>query len=487
MKILVEKLKDVILSVVPITLIVLIIHFTFAPIPIVLLVRFSIGAILIIVGLALFLFGVELAITPIGDNIGHAIVKTGKTAFVIIFGILIGFMINVAEPDLLILARQVARVTSDAIGQWTLVIVVSIGIGIMMTVGLLRIVFDIAINKVFTLFYGLLFLLVLLSGETFLGIAFDSGGATTGSLTVPFILALGLGVSSMRSSDKSEADSFGLVGISSIGPMLAVLVMSLFSGIDTLSGELSLTPVSELGIVQSYLHELQVIGVEVLFAMLPLLVLFLFFNFFYTKMVKKKFNKVMKGLLYAYVGFVLFLLGVNAGFMEAGNALGHAVASNGNNLVVIVTGAVLGFTVIYAEPAVYVLNEQISDVTSGRIKKKVILYTLAIGVAIAVALSMVRIVVPELKLWHILIPGYIIAVTLSHFAPKMFVGIGFDSGGVASGPMTATFILAFSQGVAHATSGADVLVDGFGVIGTVALIPLIAIQILGLIYKKAEG
>lgn len=484
MNVLLDKFKDVIMSVLPITIIVLILNFTVAPIGTELIGRFIVGAIFIIIGLAIFLFGADLGIQPIGNLMGSSIAKKKKLGVIVVFGFILGFFVNIAEPDLQVLARQVSQVTSGAISQISLLVVVSIGIGLMVVVGLLRIVFKISLNKLLTILYGIIFLLVALAPPSFLGIAFDSGGATTGSMTVPFILALGLGVASMQGGKESEEDSFGLVGIASTGPMIAVLIMSLLSGIETLTGSLPYHEVESGSILLLFLKEIPVLLVEVTLALLPFLVLFLIFQVFFIKLPKKQFARILKGLLYTYIGFVLFLTGVNAGFMEAGSAIGHVLASLENNWIVIPIGFILGFVVILAEPAVYVLNEQIEDVTSGHIKKKVILYTLAIGVAIAVTLSMIRILVPSIRLWHFLVPGYFLAIVLSYFTPNLFVGIAFDSGGVASGPMTATFILAFAQGVAQAIEGADVLLDAFGVIALVALTPLIAIQILGLIYER---
>ena len=479
-----QKLKEVVLAVLPVSVIVLLLNFTIAPIGTDLIWRFIIGAIFIIFGLGIFLFGADLAIQPIGQNIGSAVTKKKNLPLLVFSGLALGFFINIAEPDLMVLARQVAQVTSNAISQWSLLVVVSIGIGVMVSIGLLRIVFKISLSKLLTIVYGLIFILVIFAPSSFLGIAFDSGGATTGSMTVPFILSLGLGIASTQGGKQSEEDSFGLVGIASTGPMLAVLTMSIFSGIESLTGNLPVAEANNMGIIFPFLHEMPSIIGEVILAMIPLTVIFLIFQSTIIKMPKKQLNKILKGLVYTLIGFILFLTGVNAGFMEAGTAIGHAVARIGNNWIVILTGFILGFTVIFAEPAVYVLNEQIEEVTSGHIKKRIILYTLSIGVAVAVSLSMIRILVPGMQLWHLLVPGYLIAIILSYFAPKIFVGIAFDSGGVASGPMTATFILAYAQGVADAIPGADVLMDGFGVIAMVALTPLIAIQILGLLYKR---
>ncbi|KAE9629807.1 DUF1538 domain-containing protein [Defluviitalea raffinosedens] len=483
MNMLMQKLKEVIISVLPITLIVLLLNFTIVPIGSNLVGRFIVGAVLIILGLSIFLFGVDLGIQPIGTLMGESIAKSKKLWVVLIFGFILGFFVNIAEPDLQVLAKQVSDVTSGVISQTSLLVVVSIGIGLMVSVGLGRIVFNFPLNKLLIILYGIILILGLLAPSSILGIAFDSGGATTGSMTVPFILALGLGVSSIRGGKESEEDSFGLVGIASTGPMIAVFIMSIFSGIKELTGDLSANTIDEMGIIAPFIHEIPKISFEVTMALLPFLILFFIFQRLFFKLTKRQFSKILKGLIYTFIGFVLFLTGVNAGFMEAGTMIGYGLASLENNWIVVPIGFVLGFTVILAEPAVYVLNEQIEDVTSGHIRKKVILYTLAIGVAVAVSLSMLRIMVKGIQLWHFLLPLYVLAIVLSYFAPKIFVGIAFDSGGVASGPMTATFILAFAQGVAKAIDGADVLMDGFGVIAMVALTPLIAIQILGLIYE----
>ena len=482
-----QKFKDVALAVFPITIIVLILNFTVAPIGANLMWKFVVGAIFIILGLSIFLFGVDLGIQPIGALMGSSLTRKKRLWMIIVFGFLLGFLINVAEPDLLILARQVSEVTSGALSQTSIVVVVSIGVGLLVVVGLTRIIFRVPLNKLLTVLYGIIFLLVLFAPGAFLGIAFDSGGATTGSMTVPFILALGIGVSSTQGGKASEEDSFGLVGVASTGPMIAVLIMSLLSGIKSLSGALPYNTSSTTGVIIPFIKQIPTLAIEVILALIPLIVMFLIFQIIFFKLTKRQLKKIFKGLLYTFIGFVLFLTGVNAGFMEAGSAIGYVAASLDNNWIVIPIGFILGFAVIFAEPAVYVLNEQIEDVTSGHIKKKVILYTLSIGVAVAVALSMIRILVPGIKLWHYIVPGYFIAIILSYFAPKIFVGIAFDSGGVASGPMTATFILAFAQGVAEAVEGADVLMDAFGVIAMVALTPLIAIQILGLVYARKSA
>ncbi|KPU42329.1 hypothetical protein OXPF_41140 [Oxobacter pfennigii] len=483
MNVLINKFKEVVLAVLPITLIVLVLNFTVAPLEIHLILRFITGAILIIIGLSIFLFGADLGIGPIGSLMGSSITKIKKIWMVGAAGLILGFLITIAEPDLQILANQISGVTSGMISSLTILIVVSIGVGVFLTVGLMRIVFNGSLSKFLTVLYGIIFILALFVSPGFLAISFDAAGATTGAMTVPFILALGLGVSSIKAGKGSEEDSFGLVAIASIGPIMSVLLMSIFSESYQLTGSLPYDFMTTNEVLAPFIHEAPKTLLDVTMALTPFLILFVIFQIFFLKLPKKKFVKILKGLLYTFIGLFLFLTGVNAGFMEVGSAVGYIVASLEYNWIIIPIGFILGLVVILAEPAVYVLTEQVENVTSGHIKRKVILLTLSIGVAFAVALSMLRIMVPGIKLWHYLLPGYLISLIMSYFVPKVFVGIAFDSGGVASGPMTATFILAFAQGAAESIEGANVLVDAFGIIALVALTPLIAIQVLGLIYK----
>ncbi len=478
-----EKLKEVLFSVLPITVIVLVLNFTLTPLETPLIVRFLMGAVLIIFGLTVFLIGVDIGITPIGNNMGSAIAKTNKLWMVAIAGLMLGFFISVAEPDLHILAGQVDAVTSGLISKGSIVIIVSIGIACMLAIGLARIVYNFPLYKLLTILYGIILVLALFTSKEFLAISFDASGATTGALTVPFILALAIGVSKLKKDSKaSEKDSFGLVAIASTGAIIAVMVMSIVSKTDKITGSLEQGQVSD-SILYPFIHEFPKITGEIAIALLPVLVLFIVFQKISFKLPKREVRRILFGILFNFIGLVMFLVGVNAGFMDVGSAVGYSIARLDNKLYVVLIGFVLGVVTILAEPAVYVLTHQIEDVTSGYVKRSAVMVTLAIGVGISVALSMIRILVPELQLWQYLLPGYIISIAMSYFVPKLFVGIGFDSGGVASGPMTATFILAYAQGVAEAIEGADVLVDGFGMIAMVAMTPLIALQILGLIFK----
>ncbi len=484
MSVLIPKLKEVVYSVLPITVIVLILNFTLTPMETPFIIRFLIGAAFIIIGLTIFLVGVDGGVTPIGNIMGSSIVRSNKIWLVAISGLLLGFFISIAEPDLHILANQVDTVTSGMVSKYNVVIIVSIGIATMLAAGLIRIVYNFPLYKMLSILYGIILILGLFTSPEFLAISFDASGATTGALTVPFILALAIGVSKLKKDSKSsEKDSFGLVAVASTGAIISVALTSIISRTDQITGGLATHEAPSTAIIRPFIENLPPIARDVLLALAPILIIFLIFQKVSFKLPKSAVRKILFGMLFTFIGLVLFLLGVNTGFMEVGSKVGFQLASMDNKAYIIIVGFTLGMVTILAEPAVYVLTHQIEDVTSGYVKRKVVMGTLALGVAVAVALSVIRVLVPEIKLWHYLLPGYIISVALSYFAPKLFVGIAFDSGGVASGPMTATFILAYTQGAAEAIEGANVLVDGFGVIAMVALTPLIALQILGLIFK----
>ncbi len=486
-----SKFKEVVYAVLPITLLVVALNFTLTPIEPNMLFRFLIGAVLIILGLTVFLSGVDIGITPIGNMMGGSIAKSNKIWIVVAVGLLLGFFISVAEPDLHILAGQVDAVTSGQITKLSIVVVVSVGIAVMISLGLARIVYNIPLHLMLAVIYGIILVISIFVSPEFLAISFDASGATTGALTVPFILALAAGVSKLKKdSESSESDSFGLVAIASSGAIIGVALMSVFSKTKTLTGSLPGGEAAADSILGPFIRGIPTLAGEVFIALVPMLVIFLVFNAVSLKVSKESMRKILFGFAFAFFGLVLFLLGVNAGFMEVGSVVGYKLASMESGFFVILIGFVLGMVTILAEPAVYILTQQIEDVTSGYVKKKVVMVSLAIGVALAVALSVVRIISPGVQLWHYLLPGYVISIAMTFVVPKLFVGIAFDSGGVASGPMTATFILAYAQGAAEAIEGANVLVDGFGIIAMVAMTPLIALQVLGLIFKiksKKEG
>ncbi|MDO5713497.1 MAG: DUF1538 domain-containing protein [Tissierellia bacterium] len=484
MNILFKKFKEVSASVLPITGLVFIMTLAFLSVERELFIRFFIGAFLIIIGLGIFLLGTELGVSQIGGLMGREIANSNSPYTVFFAGFGLGFLVSVAEPDLLILADQVSLAMNQMISPAVIVIVVSLGVGLIMAYGFLRILYSISISKSFIIIYGCILVGLIFVAEPFHSIAFDASGATTGAMTTPFILAMGLGVSMLKGHAAGEKDSFGLVGFASCGPIIAIMILNVVLGVKEIHGpEEVFQP--EGGILAPFLQAFGNMGKEALTALFPIFMVFLVMNHLRFKLHKRNLRPILAGMLYTFLGLVLFLVGVHAGFMDLARIMGQQLATmDSKNILLPVLGFILGMVVVLAEPAVYVLSNQVEEVTSGSIPRKLILAALSIGVAFAVSLSMIRILIEPLKLWMILVPGFIFALVLSRKVPDLFVGIAFDSGGVASGPMTATFILALAQGVAETLPHANVLNDGFGIIATVAMTPIIMIMLVGYIYEK---
>ena len=489
MYLLIKKIKEMFVAVLPVTVIILVLNFTTVPLGKETIIKFIIGTLFVIFGLSLFLFGVEMGIEPIGSYIGESIVRNGKTMIFIISGFILGFLITIAEPDVAIYANQVGKITSGIIKKGELIISISLGIGIMLAIGLVRIFYDISLKFLFLIFYIIVLIVGVSVPKEMLGIPFDAAGATTGSMTVPFMLSLGIGISSMKINEKSENDSFGLTACASIGPILSVLIMIIFlSGKNVSDNLIIIGEKVNRGILSSFLKEIPHVSYEVALSIFPVVMIFIILNKIDFKLKKEAYRRILKGVGYTFLGLILFLTGVNAGFSDAGKKLGEELVSSGVSWLIIPTGFILGLSIILAEPAVHVLCNEVEEVTGGYIKKTVIIFTMATGVAMAIVMAMIRILVPVIELWHYLLAGYTVALTLMFFIPDIFVGISFDSGGVASGPMSVTFLLAFAQGVAESSENADVLSEGFGIISIIALAPIITMEILGLIYKiKLKG
>jgi hypothetical protein len=489
--VIISKFKEVLFSVLPITILVLVLNFTVSPMDNILIIRFLIGSLFVVIGLTIFLLGVDIGVTPLGGLTGSSLAKTNKLWIVLIVGLILGFFISIAEPGLLVLANQVNLVTSGQIPGIMILIVVSIGLAMMLALGLLRIVFNISLHKVLIILYLVIFGLTLFASQEFLAISFDASGATTGILAVPFVLSLSAGISKLKKDSRaSEKDSFGLVAIASTGAIMSVLLLGIFSKTNEFTAGLNSGISDSNSIIRPFIDIIPNYLTESFMAILPLLVILLVLQNLSFKLKKKELRKLLTGFVFAFIGLFVFLIGVNAGFMDVGTTIGNNLALLDNKAYIIIIGLVLGIVTILAEPAVYVLTQQIEDVTSGYVKRKAVLIPLAIGVGFAVALSVIRILVPGIQLWHYLLPGYIISLSMMFFIPKLFVGIAFDAGGVATGPVTATFILAFIQGAANAFEGADLLADGFGMIAMVAMIPIITLEVLGLVYavkSKAKG
>lgn len=473
-----EKLREALTAVSPTIGIVLLLSFTIAPIPPSILLLFLFGAVMLIVGMMFFTLGAELAMTPVGERIGTRIAQSRKLGIVLLLCFVLGFVITISEPDLQVLAEQVPSVPNAV-----LIVAVAAGVGVFLMIAMLRMLFSKTLRMLLIIFYLLIFALAFFVPDDFISVAFDSGGVTTGPMTVPFIMALGVGFAAVRSDKHAEDDSFGLVALCSIGPILAVLLLGLLyhpentaytpSEIPVIRDSVELWKYFATGLPQ-YIEEIAI-------SLLPIVAFFAVFQIISLKMKGRALLKVVIGILYTYVGLVLFLTGVNVGFMPAGNYLGEMIAGLSYRWVLIPIGMVIGYFIVKAEPAVYVLKEQVEEITSGAISGEAMGLSLSLGVAASIGLAMIRVLTGISIFWFIL-PGYFIALCLSFFVPKIFTAIAFDSGGVASGPMTATFLLPFAMGACQAVGG-NIVQDAFGVVAMVAMTPLITIQVMGAIYK----
>ena len=479
--ILTEKWKEAFSSVLPITLIVLALCFVWVPAPVSAMLGFLAGAVLLIVGMGLFTLGTDLAMTPIGEHVGSAMTRSKKLWLIMLVSFWVGIIITISEPDLQVLAEQVPGVPN-----MTLILSVALGVGLFLVIALLRILLRIPMKWLLLGFYALVFGLAMFVPDSFLAVAFDSGGVTTGPMTVPFILALGVGVSAIRSDSNAENDSFGLVALCSVGPILAVMVLGFIFQPD--GGTYSSSVLPDVGDTRAlssmFLSQLPHYMKEVAVALLPIAAFFGLFQIFVLHLKGREVFRIAAGLMYTYVGLTLFLTGVNVGFMPLGNFLGQSLGSMSARWVLVPLGMLIGYFVVSAEPAVHVLSKQVYELTAGAIPQKALGLSLSIGVSVSVGLSMLRILTGMNILW-LLVPGYLTAIVLMFFVPPIFTSIAFDSGGVASGPMTATFLLPMAMGVCVAAGG-DVSRDAFGVVAMVAMTPLITIQILGLVYKLKQ-
>jgi len=472
-----HKFKETAVSVLPVMAIVFLLGLTIVPMEPKLLLKFFISGILLIIGLTVFLLGVDLGIQPMGERCGAALTNKKSLPLLLAIAFVVGFIVTAAEPDIQVFGDQV-RTVFPYVNKLTLTFVIAGGVGIFIMLGLLRTVLNLSLKWTLFISYTILFVAAFFAPDSFMGISFDSGGATTGPMTVPFIMALGLGVSSVRAG--KDDNSFGLTGISSIGPVLAVVIYAIaLRGADSPSTPVVAEPVeAHLNVLASSLY-------ESFTSIAPLLGLFILFQIFLLKMTARQVVRMLIGFIYSFAGLAIFLTGVSSGFMQTGKQLGEAFGALAFNkggiwfVLLVVTGLLLGAIIVCAEPAVWCLSEQVETVSGGTIKRKMLLVFLSVGTAVAIGLAMWRAIAGFNIKW-LLVPGYIISMLLMLFCPELFTGIAFDSGGVASGPLTSTFVLSFALGAANTSSGAG---DSFGVIALVAMMPLIAIQIMGIIYK----
>ncbi len=478
-----EKFMETLKAVLPILVIVLLLCFSIAPIPPSVLISFLIGAVLLIVGMLLFNVGVELSMTPIGERVGSIMTKSKNVLIVIVVSFVMGFAITISEPDLQVLAQQV-----PSIPNLVLILSVALGVAVFLVFSIFRMLFGIPLGHLLVFFYAIVFILAafFVPGD-FLAIAFDSGGVTTGPMTVPFIMAFGIGISAIRSDRHAADDSFGLVAMCSIGPILSVLILGMIfkpEQSEQVSEAIHILD-NTVDLWKLFAMEFPTYIKEIAISILPIIVFYGIVQLFAREVNKRTLIKIAIGMAYTYVGLVLFLTGVNVGFMPAGNYLGQTIAGLSYAWIIVPIGMIIGYFIVLAEPAVFVLTKQVEEMTSGAISAKAMGLSLSIGVSVSVGLAMIRVLTGISILWF-LVPGYAIALLLTFFVSKIFTAIAFDSGGVASGPMTATFLLPFAMGVCEA-SGGNIITDAFGIVAMVAMTPLITIQVMGLIYKVKEN
>ncbi|MDR1970926.1 MAG: DUF1538 domain-containing protein [Treponema sp.] len=482
-KVLKEKIMEAFSSVLPITAIVLIAS-VILPMPAGTILEFIVGAALLIIGMGFFTLGADMAMMPMGEGIGVQLTRSSNLLIALLISFVMGLIITIAEPDLQVLARQVPSVP-----PMTLILTVAAGVGFFLVLAVLRTLLKIPLSALLILFYLGVFIIAYFTPNHFIPVAFDSGGVTTGPMTVPFILALGLGLASIRSDRNSQNDSFGLVSMCSVGPILMVLLLGIFYNPTGATVESHVVPHVETSrdVIESFALELPKYTWEVFSAMGAIVIFFVVFQLVSRRYKGHQLARIGVGFIYTFIGLVMFLTGVNVGFIPVGQLLGSQIAAAPFKWVLVPLGMVIGYFIVSAEPAVHVLNKQVEDISSGAITQKVMNRGLAVGMAIALAITMVRILTGIHLMWF-LIPGYAFALILTFFVPKIFTGIAFDSGGVCSGPMTSTFLLPLAMGATEGVGG-DLMTDAFGIVAMVAMTPLIIIQLLGLVYghrMKAE-
>ena len=469
-----EKMAESLSAVLPITAIVLLLSITIAPVNSGVLVLFLFGSLLLIFGMSLFTMGAGMSMQPMGEGIGVQISKSRKLLLPLIICFALGVIITIAEPDLTVLAEQI-----PSIPNMVLILAVAIGVGLFLVVSLLRTALGIPLSRLLLVFYLAVFVLAAFAPADFIPAAFDSGGVTTGPITVPFIMALGIGMVSIRSDKKSSDDSFGLVALCSIGPILSVLILSIcFEPQATTTETVIRDIVDTRDAIREFITAFPHYAKEVMVALVPIVIVFIVFQVITRRHQLHQLLRIGSGFLYTYLGLVLFLTGANVGFMPAGKLIGEEIAGTSYKFLLIPVGMLVGYFIVAAEPAVHVLKKQVEEISSGRITQTAIGIGLSIGVAASVGIAMLRILTGIPLMWF-LIPGYAISLLISFFVPPLYTGVAFDSGGVASGPMTTTFLLPFAVGACEAVGG-NLLTDAFGIVAMVAMTPLITIQVIGL-------
>lgn len=482
-KSLIEKLRESLQAVMPILIIILVLHFTIAPLPAATLVLMLVGTVMLVIGLTLFSLGTDMAMMPMGEHVGSALLSSRNLPLLVAVLFLFGFIVTAAEPDLQVFAGQVA-----SIPNLSLIIGISLGVGIFLVLATFRVLFRWKLRYMLIILYAGTFILAIF-GSDYLAVAFDASAVTTGPITVPFLLAIGAGFAAISSSKDADEDNFGICAICSIGPIIAVLILGMFSDPSADDYQMVIEEASGAGeVARLFANGLWHTLIEVFYVIGPILVIFLIFQVVKLRLSKTELVKIFVGLGYLLVGLTIFLTGVNKGFMPAAKYLGETMGALDYNWVLIPICIVVGACVVAAEPAVHVLTKQVEEITSGAISRSMMLFGMAAGVGLALSLAMVRMLF-GISIWWLMLPGWGLALLLTFFVPPIFVGIGFDSGGVAAGAMSAAFVLPFTIGVCNALGG-NVIMDAFGVVGMIAMMPPITVQVMGVIYqlklRKAE-
>lgn len=471
------KMKESFFSVLPIIGIVAALCFSVVPITNDQMLSFLIGAQLLVLGLGMFEFGAESSMTKIGTQIGSKLTKSRKLVLILPISFALGLIITIAEPDLSVLSQNVPHIETRV-----LIITVAVGVGFFLVAAMLRILFAIPLKWMLLVSYAVLFGLAFISDPDYLSVAFDAGGVTTGPMTAPFIMAMGIGVASIRSDQNAEADSFGLVALCSVGPILAVLLLGFFYPGESfeIAAGIARAYATTVELSRDYLTAIPHYMGEVAMSLLPVMAAFLIFQLTLLKLNRVSVARIMIGFAFTYAGLVIFMTGVNVGFSSLGMTLGQTIAGSAYSMMLIPLGGVIGWFIVAAEPAVQVLTKQVEEISAGAVSSKAMKLALSAAIALATGISMLR-VLTGLPILYLLVPGYFISLALSFVVPPIFTAIAFDAGGVASGPMTATFLLPLAMG-ACATVGGNLLTDAFGVVAMVAMFPLITVQLMGVVY-----
>jgi len=475
------SLRESLKSVLPIALIVLILSVTCVALEAGVLVLYIFGTILLIFGISFFTVGSGISMEPLGDGIGKSLNKKGRILLPMLICFVLGFLITVSEPDLQVLAEQVPTIPNALLINF-----VGLGVGAFLTITFIRNKKGIPLRRLLVIFYALIIILSFFAPKEFIPTAFDSGGVTTGPITVPFIMALGAGLAASKKGKHSGESSFGLVALCSIGPILSVLLLSIFYNPKPSTSNYEIVDIkTTTDAFRQFAKALPAYAEEVAMAFIPIVLLFLVYQLITRRYHIHNMFKMSFGFLYTYIGLVLFLTGANVGFMPAGRLIGAELAGGSYKHLLIPVGMLMGYFVVAAEPAVHSLKRQVNEITNGAISQKSVALALSIGVSVSVGIAMLR-VLTGIPIIPFLIFGYVVSLVISYFVPSIYTAIAFDSGGVASGPMTSTFMLPFAMGACEAIGG-NVMTDAFGIVALIAMTPLITIQILGLYERRRHA